>query len=161
MPAHFIGDMFAKQTGVPLVHVPYNGGAPALTGLAGGQIPILIDTILEQMEMAKSGRIRMLAIVGSKRLEILPDVPTLRELGIDIAPESYVGIYGPAKMPEATVNRISQALNKAMQSPDLQKRITQFAMVPGYSSPAELAHFQAEGLQQWAEPIKSTGFTVD
>lgn len=48
-----------------------------------------------------------------------------------------------------------------MQSPDLQKRITQFAMVPGYSSPAELAHFQAEGLQQWAEPIKSTGFTVD
>lgn len=159
--AHFIGDMLSKRTGVPLMHVPYKGGSPALTELAGGQIPILIDTILESLEMSKSGKVRILATTGEARLSILPNVPTLRELGIDITAPAYLGIYGPPGMSQDKVQRISKALNEAMQSPDLQRRIVSFAMTPAYSSPAELEGIQADGLKRWEAPIKASGFTAD
>lgn len=161
LPGHFVGEMISRATGVPMTHVPYKGGSPALTDLAGGQVPILVDTILESMEMAKGGKVRILATTGETRLEILPNVPTLKESGIDVSTDAYLGIYGPPGMAADKVQRISKALGEAMQAPDLQKRILQFAMTPAYSSPSDLARFQAEGLKHWEAPIKATGFTAD
>jgi len=160
-PAHFIGDMISKTTGVALTHVPYKGGAPALTDLAGGQIPILIDTLLESMEMAKGGKVRILATTGSQRLTILPDVPTLRESGIDVVTTGYLALYGPPGMSQARVKRLEQALADALQSPALASRIVQFAMTPAYASASDLARFQAASLADWAAPVKATGFTAD
>lgn len=160
-PGHFVGDMVSRATGVPLIHVPYKGGAPAMTDLAGGQIPIIADTILESLEMAKGGKVRLLATSGTTRTAATPDVPTLRESGIDVVVEAYVGIYGPPGMSDDKVQRIVKALGDAMQSPDLQKRIQQFAMTPAYAPAADLVRFQAESLKRWEEPIKASGFTVD
>lgn len=158
---HFVGDMVSKATNTALIHIPYKGGAPAMTDLVGGQIPIVADTILESMEMAKGGKVRILATTGATRASILPDVPTLTESGINVVVEAYVGLYGPPGMPADTVQRLSKALGEAMQSPDLQKRIVQFAMVPAYSKPTELVRFQAEALARWEAPIKASGFTAD
>lgn len=158
---HFVGFMVSKAAGIQLNHVPYKGGAPALIDLAGGQVPLAIDTILEPMEMAKAGKVRILATTGETRTAILPNVPTLRESGINVIADGYVGLYAPAGLPADKVQRISKALNEAMQSPDLQKRIQQFAMTPAYSTPEELAKFQAAGLSRWEGPVKASGFSAD
>lgn len=158
---HFLGLMFGSTAGTTLTHVPYRGGAPAMTDLIGGQIPMMIDTILEPMEMAKSGKIRIVAVSAEKRLEVLPDVPTIRESGFDLSAEGFVGIYGPAGMPKDKVERLNKALKDALATPELKSRIQQYAMSPAYAAPAELAQRQAAGLAQWEAPIKASGFTMD
>jgi tripartite-type tricarboxylate transporter receptor subunit TctC len=160
-PGHFVGLMLSKAAGVDFVHVPYKGGAPALTDLAGGQVPIAVDTILEPLEMAKAGKVRILATTGSKRTAVLPNVPTLRESGLDVVAEGYLAVYGPASMPTDKVQRINAALKDVLQSTDLQKRIAQAAMVPAYSTPAELVKAQADGLAAWEQPVKASGFKAD
>ncbi|WP_018314828.1 Bug family tripartite tricarboxylate transporter substrate binding protein [Cupriavidus sp. UYPR2.512] len=159
--SHFLGGMIGNATGVQLQHVPYKGGSPALVDLAGGQIPMIIDTIYEPMEMSKSGKVRILATTGERRSPFLPNVPTLRESGINVSADAYVALYGPAGMSADKVQRLSKALSEAMQSPELQKRIQQFAMTHSYSTPTELAQLQATTLAQWEGPIKSSGFSAD
>ena len=159
--SHFLGGMIGNSTGVQLQHVPYKGGSPALVDLAGGQIPMIIDTIYEPMEMSKSGKVRILATTGDSRSVFLPNVPTLRESGINVSADAYVALYGPAGLSPDKVQRLTNALSEAMQSPELQKRIQQFAMSPAYSTPVELTRLQAETLARWEVPIKSSGFSAD
>lgn len=158
---HFLGLMFSNISGTAFTHVPYKGGTPAMTDLVGGQIPMMIDTILEPMEMAKSGKIRIVAVTGDKRLEVLPDVPTIRESGFDLSAEGFVGIYGPPGLPRDKVERLDKALKEALASPELRNRIQQYAMSPAYASPEALAQRQAAGLAKWEAPIKASGFTAD
>lgn len=158
---HFLGLMFNNVSGANLIHVPYKGGAPAMTDLVGGQIPMMIDTILEPMEMAKSGKIRIIAVSGEKRLEVLPDVPTIRESGFDLSAEGFVGIYAPSGLPKDKLDRLNKALKEALASPDLKSRIQQYAMTPAYSTPEELTKRQTAGLAKWEAPIKASGFTAE
>ncbi|PMY01260.1 tripartite tricarboxylate transporter substrate-binding protein, partial [Pseudomonas sp. GW460-13] len=80
---HFAGVLLSQASGVPLTHVAYKGGAPAVSDLLGGQIPIMVDTISETIEHHRAGRLRILAVTGNARSPALPDVPTLKESGID------------------------------------------------------------------------------
>lgn len=157
-PGHLLGELVSKVAGVPLVHVAYKGGSPAMNDLVGGQIPIVADTILEALEMSKGGKVRILATSGATRTAITPDVPTLRESGVDVVVDAYLGLYGPAGMPADKVQRISKALEEAMRSPDLQKRITQFAYKPAYAPPAAVVGIQAEEFKRWEGPTKIIGF---
>ena len=111
------------------------------------------------MEMAKAGKVRILATTGESRTTILPNVPTLRESGINVTADAFVGLYAPAGLPANKVRRQSIALNEAMQSPDLQKRFQQFAMTPAYSPPGELSKYQVAGLARWEGPVKASGFS--
>lgn len=157
----FIGSMISSSIGAPMSHVPYKGGSPALIDLAGGQIPMMIDTVLEPLEMSKGGKVRIIATTGASRLAILPNVPTLRESGIDVTVESYLGIYGPAGIPQDTVQRLSGALQTVLKSPELQARIGQLAMSAAYASPEETTRLQAAGLAKWDGPVKASGFKAD
>lgn len=159
--SHFLGGMIGNSSGVQLQHVPYKGASPAIVDLAGGQIPIMIDTIYEPLEMSKSGKVRILATTGERRSPFLPNVPTLKESGINVSADAYVALYGPAGMSEDKVQRLTNALSEAMQSPELQKKIQHFAMSPAYSTPADLTRLQATTLAQWEAPIKASGFTAD
>ena len=160
-PGHLVGEMLNKAAGVSLVHVPYKGGAPAMNDLVGGQISLVIDTILEALEMAKAGKVRILATTGSERTAITPDVPTLREAGIDVVFDAYIGLYGPANLPADKAERISKALEATLQSEDLQKRIAQFAYKPAYAPPAVVVKLQQDELKRWEAPIKAIGFVAD
>lgn len=160
-PGHFVGELVSRAAGIPLVHIPYKGGAPAMTDLVGGQIPVVADTILESLEMSKSGKVRILATSGTRRTAVLPDVPTLRESGVDVVVDAYIGLYGPAGMPADKVQRISKALEEAMRSADLQKRIVQLAYTPAYAPASAVVGIQAEELKRWEGPIKAIGFTAD
>jgi tripartite-type tricarboxylate transporter receptor subunit TctC len=160
-PGHLLGEMISKAAGVPLVHIAYKGGAHAMTDLAGGQIPVVVDTILEALEMSKGGKVRILATSGSTRTALTPDVPTLRESGIDVVFDSYLALYGPANMPAETVQRLGKALEATLQSEALQKRISQFAYKPAYASPDAVVRIQQEELKRWEAPVKAIGFTAD
>jgi tripartite-type tricarboxylate transporter receptor subunit TctC len=160
-PGHLLGEMISKSADVPLVHIAYKGGAHAMTDLAGGQIPVVVDTILEALEMSKGGKVRLLATSGSKRTTNTPNVPTLRESGIDVVFDSYIALYGPANLPAEKSRRISSALESAMLSQDLQKRIVQFAYTPAYAPPAAVVSIQKEEFKRWEAPVKAIGFVAD
>ena len=158
---HFAGQMLAQATGVPMTHVAYRGGAPAAQDLIGGQVPLMVDTASETIEHHKSGKVRILAVTGDERNKALPDVPTLKESGINVSADAYFGLYGPAGMAPEVVARIDRAVADALRDPVLQDKIYGFGLVPNYAGSAELASTQATHLKRWEAPIKASGFKAE
>lgn len=153
---HFAGLMLSQAAGVPLTHVAYKGGAPAAQDLIGGQIPLMVDTASETIEHHKAGKVRILAVTGEQRTRALPDVPTLKEGGINMAADAFFGLYGPPGMAPDVVARIDRAVADALKVPEIQERIYGFGLVPNHSS--DLASTQASHLKRWEAPIKASGF---
>ena len=158
---HFAGQLLAQETGIPLTHVAYKGGALAAQDLLGGQVPMMVDTASETIEHHRAGKLRILAMTGENRSATLPDVPTLKELGINVVADAFFGLYGPANMPADRVQKISDAVEKTLANPDLQSRIRALALTPSYAGPQALATTQAAHLKRWEAPIKSSGYTVE
>jgi tripartite-type tricarboxylate transporter receptor subunit TctC len=158
---HFAGVLLSQASGVPLTHVAYRGGAPAAQDLIGGQIPLMVDTASETLEHHKAGRVRILAVTGEQRTRALPDVPTLKEVGINVAADAFFGLYGPPGMPADVVARIDRAVGEAMRAPDVQERVYGFGLVPNHAPAAELGAMQAAHLRRWEAPIKASGFTAE
>jgi len=160
---HFFGVMIAKGTGVDLVHVPYNGGGPMMNALMGGeQLTAAIDTLVEQVELHRTGRVRILATSGATRSPLLPDVPTFAEAGLaGIEGTAWFGIYAPAKTPESTVRQLNAAINKALASVELRERLTKLGLEPAGGSAADLAARMAQDSARWAPIVKASGFRAD
>ena len=158
---HFIGISLGKAIGVELVHVPYKGGAPAMIDFTGGHLPIIINALSDLLEGHRAGKFHIVAIAGARRSPLAPEVPTLKESGIDIVGQGGVWVYGPAGMPADIVRRTNAALVKAATTPDFRERFTKYAMTVAPSTPEELAKIQADELKQWEEPIRASGFKED
>ena len=158
---HFAGQLLAQATGVPLTHVAYRGGAPAAIDLVGGQIPLMVDTASETIEHHKAGRARILAVTGEQRSKALPDVPTLKESGFNMAADAFFGLYGPAGLPADVVARIDKAVGDALRAPEIQEKIYGFGLVPSHAGSAELTATQAAHLKRWEAPVKASGFKAD
>ncbi|RYZ01459.1 MAG: ABC transporter substrate-binding protein, partial [Comamonadaceae bacterium] len=158
---HFAGLLLSQAAGVPLTHVAYRGGAPAAQDLIGGQIPLMVDTASETIEHHKAGKVRILAVTGDQRTRALPDVPTLREQGINASADAFFGLYGPPGMPADVVARIDRAVAEALKDPAIQERIYSFGLVPNHAPSAQLAATQAEHLKKWETPIKASGFKAE
>ena len=155
---HFFGLMFAKAAGVPLQHIAYKGGVPALTDLMGGQIPIVLNSSNEMTVQHKAGRVRVLATSSAGRSAFLPDVPTFRESGFDIEGGGWWGFFAPAGTPATTVSKLSGAIANILQKEDVRQRIEQFQLQPTGTSPEEFARIQREDIERWAAPVKASGF---
>ncbi|MGF6349730.1 Bug family tripartite tricarboxylate transporter substrate binding protein [Variovorax sp. W2I14] len=158
---HFAGQLLAQAAGVPMTHVAYRGGAPAAQDLIGGQVPLMVDTASETIEHHRAGKVRILAVTGEQRSRALPDVPTLKEAGINVTADAFFGLYGPPGMSPETVARIDKAVADALRMPDVQDRIYALGLVPAHASPAELAAIQAAHLKRWEMPIKNSGFKAE
>lgn len=158
---HFAGVLLGQAAGVPLTHVAYRGGAPAAQDLIGGQIPLMIDTASETIEHHRAGKVRILAVTGETRLRALPDVPTLKESGINAAADAFFGLYGPPGMPADVVARIDRAVADALRDPAIQDRIYGFGLVPNHATGPALGTAQAEHLRRWEAPIKASGFKAE
>lgn len=155
---HFAGLMLGQAANVPITHVAYRGGAPAAQDLIGGQIPLMVDTASETIEHHKAGKVRILAVTGEQRSKALPDVPTLKEQGIDMAADAFFGLYGPPGMQPEVVARIDRAVAEALKDPAIQEKIYNFGLVPNHAPAADLATTQATHLKRWEAPIKASGF---
>jgi tripartite-type tricarboxylate transporter receptor subunit TctC len=143
---HFAGQLLGQATGVPMTHVAYRGGAPAAQDLIGGQVPLMVDTASETIEHHRAGKVRILAVTGEQRSRALPDVPTLKEAGINVTADAFFGLYGPPGMSPEVVARIDKAVADALRMPDVQDKIYALGLVPAHAGPAELAAIQAAHL---------------
>jgi len=158
---HFAGQLLSQAAGVTLQHIPYKGGAPAAQDLIGGQVPLMVDTASETLEHHKAGKVRILAVTGEQRTRALPDVPTLKEQGINMAADAFFGLYGPPGMAPDVVARIDRAVADALKQPDVQEKIYNFGLVPNHAPAADLAVTQATHLKRWEAPIKASGFKAE
>ncbi|HSH91498.1 MAG TPA: Bug family tripartite tricarboxylate transporter substrate binding protein, partial [Ramlibacter sp.] len=158
---HFAGMLLSQAAGVPLTHIAYKGGAPAAQDLIGGQVPLMVDTASETIEHHKAGKVRILAVTGEARNRALPDVPTLKELGINSTADAFFGLYGPPGMSPELVARLDRAVADALRAPDIQERVYGFGLVPNHAPGPQLATTQAEHLKKWETPIKASGFKAE
>jgi tripartite-type tricarboxylate transporter receptor subunit TctC len=133
-----------------------------LTALAGNQIASGIDVLGEQLELAKAGKIRILASSGDKRSKLAPDVPTFKELGFaNIQAQGWYAMYAPARTPATALAAINAAANKAMGLPDVMERYSKLLLETGGGSGADLQKLQEAETQRWAPIIKASGFKAD
>ncbi len=157
--SHFVGVMFASATGATLTHVPYKGGTPAINDLVGGHIPMLVNSLADMLEQHKAGNLRIVAAAGPKRSALLPDVPTLREAGTNVAVDIAIDVYGSGNIPRPVVTRMNAVLVMALANADVLARILAYGLLPAPLGAEELAQKQVEETNLWAAPIKASGFS--
>jgi tripartite-type tricarboxylate transporter receptor subunit TctC len=159
---HFFGVMISSGTGLDLVHVPFNGGGPLMNALIGNQVSSGIDTLVDQVEMHRSGKIRILATAGATRSKLLPEVPTFVEAGFKgIEGSGWFGFFAPAKTSPATVQQLNAAVNKALATPELRERFAKLGLEPTGGSAADLAALMKRDAERWAPVVKASGFKGD
>ncbi len=159
---HFAGVMFSKAAGIPILHVPYKGGAPALQDLMGGQIASSFNPVGEVLPQLKSGKLRVLATTGVQRNKFMPDVPTMVESGFkDVVAEVWLGVLMPASTPPAVVARASAAINDALKSPELKDTYSKFGMDALQGTPESFAALIKNDIAMWGPVIKASGFTAE
>lgn len=159
---HFGGLMFSKAAGIPILHVPYKGGAPALQDLMGGQIASSFNPVSEVIPQLKSGKLRVLATTGAQRNKFMPDVPTMVEAGFkDVVAEVRLGMLMPANTPPAIVSKASVAINEALKSPELRETYSRFGMDTLQGTPESFAALIKVDLAMWGPVIRASGFTAE
>ena len=157
---HFLGLMFGQAIKVDMTHVPYQGGAPLITDLIGGQIPIGIDTF--GYDFHKSGKLRFLAQSGAERSSVLPDVPTFKEQGFPtVVGEAWFGAFVPAKTPPAVVQRLSEAMAAAVQLPDVKEKLAVAGMEATGVKEADFVKLVAADRARWKPVVEASGFRGD
>ena len=158
---HFVGMMLASSAGVPMTPVHYRGGAPALADLLGGHVPASVNPVSEILSFAQSGKVRTIAVTGSRRSRFLPDVPTMRESGYDVVIDSWTGTFMPARTPAAIVNALGAAIGQALRSPGMVEMLAKEGNEPALQSPAEFAATIAADLKRWGPVVKASGFVAE
>lgn len=159
---HFFGLMIGKQVGVQMLHVPFNGSAPLMTALVGGQVPASVDTLADLTEMHRAGKIHVLATSGTRRSTALPDVPTFTELGYkDIEGVGRYGFVAPAGTARAAVDRLNAAIARAVASTDLQEKFLKLGLEPQSGSVDAFAKVLASDASRWNPVVKASGFVGD
>lgn len=158
---HFMGVLMEQSAGVPFTHVPFQGGAPANTALLGGHIGYKFDVVSETAELHRSGKVRIVAVTGSKRDPQVPEVPTLKESGVDMEATAWFAMYAPAGVPPDALARLERAMVTAMRKPEMQERMRKLGYETVGSTSAELAAAQRADLARWEKPIKATGVVLD
>ena len=142
-----------------LVSVPYRGSAPMLADMMGNQIPAGIGSVQDFIESHRAGKIRVLAVLGGKRQQALPDVPTFSELGLPgLEDMPYYGMYAAAGTPAEMVQAVSQAVAKAVAAPDVQEQLVGMGLSVGYTTPEQLLARERAYSAVWARIIRDSGF---
>ena len=158
--AHLAGELFKSVAKVDITHVPYKGSGPALTDVMGGQLDLMFDT--GAFSHIKGGKIRALAVASDKRQPLIPDVPTFEELGIKgMIMNAWYGVAAPAGTPGPVVAKVNEAVNKALRSGDLTKRLADIGAEVRSGTPDDFSKFWRNELVRYERLVKLTGATLD
>lgn len=158
--SHMYGAIFARQAGIDIVHVPYKGANDVAKDFISGRVHLQFASSSAAVALAKTGRIRMLAVVAHKRSALFPDLPTMAEqgvTGVDI--ESWVGYFGPAGMPAPVVARLSEAIGQVLRMPKVREEYRIGGAEASPSTPEEFAAVLRGTYDQWGRTLDHIGFT--
>ncbi len=160
--SHVCGEYFATETGIKLVHVPYKGTGPALSDLIGGHIPAAFAPIPATYENAKSGNMRMLAVTSLTRSKLAPEIPTIAEQGVPgFEAVLRYALVAPAGVPRPIIEKLNKALNAALASDEVRKRLALEGAEPLPSTPEEYAADLDKEVTLWAKVVKASGAKAD
>ena len=159
---HLAAEIFKDQTGTFVLHVPYRGGGPAIADLLAGHVQLSFMTVLEASGHIKGGKLRALAVTGDKRVQALPDVPTLAE---SVVPGfnaiSWIGLLAPAGTPPDVVDKIAADVRAVLADDAVKARITALGGVPRATTPQEFGKLIADDKARYAQIIRSRKITVE
>ena len=155
---HFVGIEFGRLSGVDLRHAPYRGTPAALPDLLSGRIAVYIASTAELTELHKSGSIRILATTGSSRSAVLPDIPTLKENGIDVDAPAWFAFFAPARTPVEIIERLHKEITTVAHLPEVHAKIMTIGFEPTATTPAELREMQRVELERWGPIVKASGY---
>ncbi|MDQ2140548.1 tripartite tricarboxylate transporter substrate binding protein [Alcaligenaceae bacterium B3P038] len=160
-PHHLAMELLKTQTGLTMVHVPYRGAAPALADVAGGQVPAMMVDLAAGAGFILGNKVRPLAVANPTRLKQLPDVPTFKELGIDVEAAALVGMVAPATTPPAVIDSLNKQVVAAIKDPTVNQRMIDFGVEPVGSSAAEYGELLKAETTRWHKLIKDLNITLD
>lgn len=156
--SHIYGEAFVKRTGLDAVHVPYKGGSDAAKDLIGGRVQYMFDSASSAVIASQTGKVKVLAVAGPSRIDALPGVATLAEQGVSgLDLPSWLGFYGPAKMPAAVVERLHAALAEALATPAVRDFYRSGGYEAGASTPDEFARLTRTTYEQWGSMVQQVG----
>lgn len=138
-PHHLAGELLKQMSGVPFLHVPYKGGAQAVTDVLGGQIPMVFSSLITVLPHIRGGKLRAIAVTQATRYAGLPEVPTFAETLPGFEMNSWLGFFAPAGLPEAVTRRLNEELIKALRDPEVQPRLDAGGLIVATLSPADFA----------------------
>jgi tripartite-type tricarboxylate transporter receptor subunit TctC len=160
--AHLSAEMIRTRASISIVHVPYKGTALAVNDLLGGHIQAMFDTLYTAVPHLTEGRTRALAVTSTRRASVLPDVPTIAELGVrDYSADAWSGMVGPAGMPREIVTRLQAAIGKIAQRDQVQKRLLAVGNEAVASTADQFASVIQADRVKWAEVIKTAGVRIE
>ena len=155
---HFFALMLGQKAQVQVEAVGYKGSAPLLTDLMGGQIPVAVDTLDTLVQQHEAGKLRILAVSGDTRSDLVPQVPTLKEAGINLSAAGWNTFFAPKTMPAAQVQRYSAAIQKVMKDPEVLKQFKSNFLDPVQASAAQTQQRLQAYKKQWAPVIRDSGY---
>lgn len=160
--AHLATELFKKEAGIKLTHIPYKGAAQGLNDVIGGQVEVYVSSIPTLIGHIKNGKLRALAVTSLKRVDDLPEVPTIAESGYKgFEAVTWFGVLGPANLPKDITARLNAEINKALQTADLKKKLgDQGADVAG-STPEQFGKLVRDDMVRWGAVVRESGAKID
>jgi len=154
-PQHMAAEVFKAMTGTKLTQIPYKGSAPALVDVLGGNVDVMFCPMNSALPHIRSGKLRALGTTGTKRVDLLPNVPTIAETVPHYESDIWIGMVAPARTPPAVINKLNAELRRALALPDVKEKLAEQGIYAETSTPAEFTRLIATDQKRWAEVIKA------
>lgn len=159
---HMAAELFTTMAGLKMTHIPYTGGSQAITAVAAGDAQLYFPGLPVSLPLVQAGKVRALAVTSSTRSTALPDVPTMAEAGLPgYETVLWYGVYAPATMSDATLQRVSDDIRKALQLPDVQEKLRGAGIDVVGSTPAQFQAFTNSQVDRWAEIVRERNLKVE
>jgi len=158
---HMSAELFKMMVGVDMLHVPYRGGAPALTDMLAGQVQVMFDNLPTSIEHIRAGKLRPLAITSTTRAELLPDLPPLADFVPGYESSAWYGVGAPKGTPAEIIDRLNKEINAILAEPKVKTRIAEMGATQVAGSPADFGKLVADETEKWGKVVRFSGAKAD
>jgi tripartite-type tricarboxylate transporter receptor subunit TctC len=158
---HLTAELFKSLAKVDMVHVPYKGTAPAFADLLGGQVDVMFDNLIAASPHVKAGKLKLLGVGGPKRIPAFPDVPAIAETLPGFQSETWMALVAPPGTPREAAQRVSSAMHKALQDPEVRRRLAELQAEPVGNTPEQMAEVIRQDTERWSSVIQAARIRIE